>query len=53
MSDANGATSSAALTITITGTNDAPVAVADGKRGDAVTESGGAWPAIRRRPATC
>ena len=40
MADANGATSSAALTIAITGTNDAPVAVADGNAGDAVTESG-------------
>ena len=40
VSDTLGATSSAALTITITGTNDAPVAVADGNGGDAVTESG-------------
>ena len=40
MVDANGATSSTTLTITITGTNDAPVAVADGNGGDAVTESG-------------
>jgi VCBS repeat-containing protein len=40
MSDANGATSTAALTITITGANDAPVAVADGSGGDAVIESG-------------
>ena len=40
ITDANGATSSAPLTITITGTNDAPVAVADGNAGDAVTESG-------------
>ena len=40
VSDANGASSSAALTIAITGTNDAPVAVADGNAGDAVTESG-------------
>ena len=29
MADANGATSSAAFAITITGTNDAPIAVAD------------------------
>ena len=28
------------VTITITGANDAPVAVADGNGGDAVTESG-------------
>ena len=40
MSDANGATSSSTLTITITGTNDAPVAVGDSNGGDAVTESG-------------
>ena len=40
MADANGATSSPTLTITITGTNDAPVAVADGNAGDAVIESG-------------
>ena len=40
MSDTNGATSPRTLTITITGTNDAPVAVADTNAGDAVTESG-------------
>ena len=40
MADANGATSSTALTITITGTNDAPVAVADSNAGDAVVETG-------------
>ena len=40
MADANGATSSAALTITVTGGNDAPVAVDDSNGGDAVTESG-------------
>ena len=40
VSDTLGASSSAALTITITGTNDAPVAVADGNGGDVVTESG-------------
>ncbi len=39
VSDTNGATSSTSLTIIITGTNDAPVAVADGS-GDAVIESG-------------
>ncbi|MER8807519.1 VCBS domain-containing protein, partial [Mesorhizobium australicum] len=38
--DANGATSSTTLTITITGTNDAPIAVADTNAGDAVSESG-------------
>src|SRR5213075_1359968 len=38
--DANGATSSTTLTIGITGTNDAPVAVADTNGGDAVSESG-------------
>ena len=40
VSDTLGATSSAALTITITGTNDAPVAVADSNGGDVVIESG-------------
>ena len=40
VTDANGATSSATLTITITGTNDAPVAVADSNAADAVIESG-------------
>ena len=40
MIDANGATSSTTLTITITGTNDAPVAVADINGADAVTEAG-------------
>src|SRR3954464_14194999 len=38
--DANGATSSTTLTITITGTNDQPVAVADVNGADVVTESG-------------
>ena len=38
--DANGATSSSTLTITITGTNDAPVAVADVNGADVVTEAG-------------
>src|SRR3954465_4298048 len=38
--DANGATSSSTLTITITGTNEAPVAGADTNAGDAVTEQG-------------
>src|SRR5207237_58296 len=38
--DANGATSSTSLTITITGTNDAPVANADVNGADLVTESG-------------
>ena len=46
------------MTITITGANDAPVAVADDNAGDAVVESGvnpgnTRSPAIRRRPATC
>ena len=40
VTDANGATSSTTLTITITGTNDAPVAVADTNGADAVTEAG-------------
>ena len=40
MADANGASSAAGLTITITGGNDAPVAVDDSNAGDAVTESG-------------
>ena len=40
VTDANGGSSTAALTIAITGTNDAPVAVADGNGGDAVIESG-------------
>ena len=40
MRDASGATSSSTLSITITGTNDAPVAVADTNAGDAVSESG-------------
>ncbi len=40
VSDANGGSSTAALTIAITGANDAPVAVDDGNAGDAVTESG-------------
>ena len=40
MTDTNGATSSTTLTITITGTNDAPVAVADINGADAVTEAG-------------
>src|SRR5207253_666801 len=38
--DSNGATSSTTLTITLTGTNDAPVAVADTNAGDPVTEAG-------------
>ncbi len=40
MRDASGATSSSTLSITITGTNDAPVAVADTNAGDVVSESG-------------
>jgi VCBS repeat-containing protein len=40
MQDVSGAASSSTLTIHITGTNDAPVAVADNNRGDAVTEAG-------------
>ncbi|MBR1193451.1 S-layer family protein, partial [Bradyrhizobium sp. AUGA SZCCT0160] len=38
--DPDGLTDTAQLTITITGTNDAPIAVADTNAGDAVTESG-------------
>ncbi|RUW46224.1 hypothetical protein EOA32_32180, partial [Mesorhizobium sp. M1A.F.Ca.ET.072.01.1.1] len=38
--DPHGLTDTAQLTITITGTNDAPVAVADTNAGDAVSESG-------------
>ncbi|MBR1270531.1 VCBS domain-containing protein, partial [Bradyrhizobium sp. AUGA SZCCT0222] len=38
--DPDGLTDTAQLTITITGTNDAPVAVADTNAGDAVAESG-------------
>ena len=40
VTDEFGATSTANLTITITGTNDAPVANADGNAADAVVESG-------------
>jgi VCBS repeat-containing protein len=40
VTDEHGATSSTTLTITIIGTNDAPVAVADTNAGDAVTEAG-------------
>jgi len=39
-SDAHGATDTALLTITITGTNDAPVASADTNASDAVVEAG-------------
>ena len=58
VTDEFGATSTANLTITITGTNDAPVANADGNATDAVVESGvnpatPRWRAMRRRPATC
>ena len=38
--DEHGATSTSTLTITIAGTNDAPVAVADGNASDAVVEAG-------------
>ena len=38
--DPDGLTDTAQLTITITGTNDAPVAVADTNGADAVTEAG-------------
>ncbi|TPK78160.1 hypothetical protein FJ936_30355, partial [Mesorhizobium sp. B2-4-13] len=38
--DPHGLTDTAQLTITITGTNDAPIAVADTNAGDAVTEAG-------------
>jgi len=40
MQDASGAASSSTLTISITGTNDAPVANPDTNRGDPVTEAG-------------
>jgi len=40
VTDEFGATSTASLTITITGTNDAPVANADTNAGDAVVEAG-------------
>ena len=40
VTDEHGATSTANLTITITGTNDGPVAVGDSNAGDAVNEAG-------------
>ncbi len=40
MKDANGASSTATLTINVTGTNDAPIAVVDVNLGAAVVESG-------------
>ena len=40
MTDTNGATSTTTLDITIIGTNDQPIAVADDNSGDAVTEAG-------------
>ena len=40
VTDEHGATSTANLTITITGTNDGPVAVGDSNAGDAVKEAG-------------
>ena len=40
MTDEHGAVSSSTATITVTGTNDGPVAVADSNVGDAVVESG-------------
>ena len=40
VTDEFGATDTATLTITITGTNDGPVAVGDTNAGDAVTEAG-------------
>ena len=40
MSDEHGATSSATALVTVTGTNDAPVAVADVVGGDVVSETG-------------
>src|SRR5438477_350835 len=40
VTDEHGATSTANLTITITGTNDAPLAVADTNATDPVTEAG-------------
>jgi len=56
--DGHGGTATQVVTITINGTNDAPVAVADDNAGDAVVESGvnpGNTPfaATPRRPATC
>ena len=60
MHDAHGATSSATLTIDITGTNDAPVAVADATLPTTVIEAGVSRRrqhahsrTRRRRPATC
>ena len=40
MTDTNGATSTTTLDITIIGTNDQPIALADDDSGDAVTEAG-------------
>src|SRR5258708_3732932 len=40
MTDSQGATATAQLTIHITGTNDAPTAVADSNAGDPVTDAG-------------
>ena len=57
MTDEFGATRPATLTITITGTNDGPVAVGDTNAGDAVTEPASirqhGVPAMRARRATC
>ena len=58
MTDEHGATRLDHLTITITGTNDAPVAVADANAGDPVVEAGvnpgnTPFPGDARRSATC
>ena len=50
VTDEHGATSTANLTITITGTNDGPVAVADTNAGDAVNEAGVQPAATRADP---
>ena len=51
VTDTVGATSTANLTITITGTNDAPVAIGDANADDAVTEAGvNPAPPRSRRP---
>ena len=58
VTDEHGATVDRDLTITITGTNDGPVAVADTNAGDPVVESGvnpgnTPFPGDARRSATC
>ena len=53
VTDEHGATSTTTLTINITGTNDAPVAVADTNAGDLSSRPAPPVPAIRRRSAMC